>query len=77
MVAAHRKIEALGEGIRATLDLSDSPPVDLERVTVLLGARDLAAAAADAFRHVEMKPVLLARPRPDDALILLRSVDEQ
>ena len=40
--------------------MDGSPPVDVDRIAVLLVARDLAGAAADAFRHVEVEAVLLA-----------------
>jgi hypothetical protein len=49
--------------ICASLDLSYAPPKNVCRITVLLVACDYAAFAADAFRHVEMKSVLLARGR--------------
>jgi hypothetical protein len=41
-----------------SFDLSDSTPNDIHRGVVLLVASDLATLAADAFGHVEVKPVL-------------------
>jgi hypothetical protein len=61
MVAAHREMEALGIGIKAALNFSNPPPVDVGRISVLLVASYHAALAADTLRHVEMKPVLLTR----------------
>jgi hypothetical protein len=54
---------ALCPGIVAALDFSHAPPVDRGRIAVLLVARNDAALAADALRHVEVKTVLLARSR--------------
>ena len=77
MVAPHRKIKTLGEGILAAFDLTHPPPVDRQRIIVLLGAGHLAAVASDALRHVEVKPVLLAGSRPDSKITFFGSLDEQ
>jgi hypothetical protein len=63
MVAPHREVEALREGIGAGLDLTDPPPTDLDRIAILFRASHLAAPAVDAARHVEMETVLFARGR--------------
>ena len=68
MIAAHREIVALRIGIAAAFDLADAPPVNVRGIAVLLIARDLAGAASDALRHVEVKAILLAlakRPARD------------
>jgi len=60
MIATHRKMEALCVGIPAAFDFSDTPPIDIRRIAILLVAGDDTALTADTFRHVEMKAVLLA-----------------
>src|SRR5438552_12655463 len=47
--------------IPPAFDLTYAPPINLRRVSVLLVACHHAALAADALRHVKVKPVLLAR----------------
>ncbi len=61
MVAAHGKIVAAGIGVGAAFNLANAPPANLRGVSVLLVAGDLAGAAADALRHVEVEAVLLSR----------------
>ena len=58
VIAAHREIETLGERVRSALDFSYTPPVDVDRISVLLVAGHFAALAADAFGHVEVEAVL-------------------
>jgi hypothetical protein len=60
VIAGHRQVEAAHVREAAALDLTDSAPGDLRLVAVLLVARDLAAAAADAAGHVEVEAELLA-----------------
>ncbi len=60
MIATHGKIVALGLRVAATLKLSDPPPQNVCRVAVLLIASHLARPAANALRHVEVEPILLA-----------------
>ena len=50
-----------GVGIDAPFKLADTAPVDIRRVTVLFVTGDLAGAAADALRHVEVEPILFPR----------------
>lgn len=61
VIAADGEVVALGEGVRATFDLSHSPPEYVGRIAVLFVAGYDAALAADALRHVEVKAILLAR----------------
>jgi hypothetical protein len=77
MVAAHGKVEALGERVSATLDFAYSSPVNRKRIAVLLCAGDFAAAAADTLRHVEVKAVLLTRPRVNRDFALLCPIQQQ
>src|SRR5215467_11413699 len=60
VVAAHGEIEARSEGPDAAFDFADPAPAYVSGVAVLLVARDLTGAAADALGHVEMEAVLLA-----------------
>ena len=60
MIAAHREVITLRVWIVPAFHLTHAPPVDRRRVAVLFIARDHAALAADALRHVEVKAVLLA-----------------
>jgi hypothetical protein len=60
VVASHREVVASGVGPCAAFDLSDAPPVNISRVSVLFVARDLARAAADALRHIEVESVLFS-----------------
>jgi hypothetical protein len=63
MIAAHGKIVAVRVRVRSTFDLSHAPPENVSWVPVLFIAGYNAAFAADALRHVEVKPILLSRPR--------------
>ena len=60
MVAAHRKMEALGIGIKATLDFPHPPPVNIGGISVLLITSHDTALAANALRHVEVETILFA-----------------
>lgn len=53
----------MGVRIPAAFDLSDPPPVDVRRISVLLVAGHDAALAANALRHVKVKAILFARFR--------------
>src|SRR5205085_1763043 len=61
VIASHREIGAMGIRVRAAFEFTESAPLDLGRVSVLLVARDLTGAAADTLRHVEVKSILFAR----------------
>jgi hypothetical protein len=61
MIAAHRQMQPLGVRVPSTLDFTDSSPVDVGRIAVLLVASDNTTLATDALGHVEMKSVLLPR----------------
>jgi len=50
----------LGERVGAAFDLAHSPPEDVGGIAVLFVAGDDAALAANALRHVEVKPVLFS-----------------
>ncbi len=63
VVAAHREIVASGVRPGAAFDLADAPPANVGGISVLLVARDLAGAAADALRHIEVKAILFARQK--------------
>src|SRR5262249_61135317 len=63
VAAPHRQVQPLGVRVRPALNLADTPPVDLVRISVLLRAGDLAAPASDAARHVEVESVLFAGSR--------------
>jgi hypothetical protein len=52
-------MKPLCEGIRSAFDLTDSAPVNIRRISVLLVAGDFAAVAPDALRHVEVESILL------------------
>ena len=70
VITCHGEVQALGVGIRSAFDLTYLAPVDFEWISVLFRTGDLAAAAADALRHVEVEPVLLTwgwRPGGDVA----------
>jgi hypothetical protein len=60
MTAAYGEVVTLRVRIRATFDITNSSPVERRRIPVLLVASDNTAFAADTFRRVEMKTVLLA-----------------
>ncbi len=60
VVATHGEVEAIRVGVGAAFDLSDASPAKIRGCVVLLVAGDLAGAAADALRHVEVKAILLA-----------------
>src|SRR5579863_3247824 len=60
MVTAHRQMQPLGVRIPAAFNLTDSPPIDVRGIPVLLVASDDAALAANTLCHVEMKPVLFS-----------------
>ena len=60
VVATHGEVEAVGVGIGAAFNLSDAPPAEIGGRIVLLVASDLAGAAADTLRHIEVEAVLLA-----------------
>src|SRR5579862_594719 len=62
-IATHRQVQAMSIRIPTTLNLSNSTPVDVRRVAVLLVAGHNATLATDALRHVEVKTILLARFR--------------
>ena len=53
-------MQALRVRIPAAFNFADAPPIDVCRIAVLLVARDDATLAADAFRHVKVKAILLA-----------------
>jgi hypothetical protein len=46
--------------IVAAFNFAHPPPIQRRRISILLIARHHAAFAADALRHVEVKPVLFA-----------------
>jgi hypothetical protein len=46
--------------IGPTFDFTDAAPMDICRIAVLFIACDLAGAAADALRHIEVEAVLFA-----------------
>jgi hypothetical protein len=50
----------LGVRIVSAFNLPDAPPIDRRRITILLVAGDDAALASNAFRHIEVKAILLA-----------------
>jgi hypothetical protein len=56
-------VRALGARIPTTFDFADASPIDGRGVSVLFVAGDDAALAADAFAHVDVKAILLARAR--------------
>ena len=60
MVAAHRQMQPLRVGVPSAFNFTNAPPVDGSGISVLLVASDDATLAADAFRHVKVKAVLLA-----------------
>ena len=60
MIAAHREMKALRVGIEAAFNLSNPPPIDVSRVSVLLITGDDAALAADTLRHIEVEAILFA-----------------
>ena len=60
MVAAHREVVAAGVGVDAAFNLADAPPANICGISVLLVAGNLAGAAADALRHIEVEAVLLS-----------------
>jgi len=60
VVASHRQIEALRKRENTALDFAHAAPVQIGRIVILLIAGDLTTVAPDAFRHIEMKAVLLA-----------------
>src|SRR6185437_12494400 len=71
-IAAHGKVVPAGVRVRAAFDLSNPPPANVCWVAILLVARDLAGAAANALVHVEVKAVLLARVKRSLGNKLLR-----
>ena len=60
MVAAHRQVQSLRLWIPAALDFTDTPPIDVSWIAVLLVASHNTTLAADALRHIKVKAVLLA-----------------
>ena len=60
MIAAHGNVKPARVRIPASLNFTDTAPVDLRWIAVLLITGDDTALASDALRHVEMEPVLLA-----------------
>jgi len=60
VVASHREVIASSVRPSAPFDLSDAPPVNVSGVSVLFVARDLARAAADTLRHIEVESVLFS-----------------
>lgn len=63
VIAANGEIMALSERVSSAFDLAHASPENVGRIAILLVACNNAALAADALRHVEVKPVLLARAR--------------
>ena len=61
VVAANREVMSLGERITTALDFAYAPPENVGRISILFVAGHHAAFTANALRHVEVKPVLLAR----------------
>ena len=76
MVAAHRKIVAVRFGYTA-FNLADATPENIRGISVLFVAGHDTAFAADAFRHVEMKAILLARSRRARQLSLCADTAER
>jgi hypothetical protein len=60
VIASHRQMQPLGVRVPATLDFTNSPPVDVRGIAVLLVTGDNTTLATNTFGHVEMKTVLLA-----------------
>jgi hypothetical protein len=70
VITAHGQVVPLRVGVNATFHLADTSPMNICRVAVLLIAGDLAGAASNAFRHVEVETVLLPfgqRPIRDES----------
>ena len=63
VVTAHRQIVAERIWINAALNLAHPPPENIRGIAILLVAGHHAALAPDALGHVEVKAVLLIRPR--------------
>jgi len=61
VIAAHRKMKPLRVRIESTFDFANPPPINVRWISVLLIAGDNATFAANTLRHIEVKPILLAR----------------
>src|SRR6185369_13533467 len=61
VVAAHGEVKSLSERVGPAFDFTNTPPVHVSRIVILLIACHLTAVATDALRHVEVEPVLLTR----------------
>jgi hypothetical protein len=60
VIASHGEVMARSGGPGTAFDLSDAPPVNVSRVSVLFVACDLAGATADALCHIEVESILLS-----------------
>jgi hypothetical protein len=63
MITAHREMEPLRMGVPTAFYFTDTAPVNMRGIPVLLVARNHATLADDALRHVEVEAILFAESK--------------